>query len=96
MCGTCWFLETFVDSSGYSFRHNITALVTNECNGDEGEVCGMRSLDDTNDWDSNVNFNLCIDSGARDALFDDDPEIGLAVGRATRVSCDDWEGEVIE
>lgn len=96
VCGTCWFLETLEDDSGQPFRRNITAIVNEECGGEPDEVCGMETLDDVNPWDGNVNFNLCTDSGARDALFDEDSEIGLAWGRVTRVSCDEWEGDKIE
>lgn len=96
MCGTCWLLETEEDASGNVLRRNITAIVNNSCSGDEGDICGMRSLDDLNDWDAVVNFNLCIDSGARDGLFGRNKETGLAFGRVTRVSCDDWDGEKVD
>lgn len=56
----------------------------------------METLEDQNPWDGNVNFNLCTDSGARDALFDEGSDRGLAMGRVTRVSCDGWDGEIID
>lgn len=60
-------------------------------------MCGQKSIDDLNDYDTQVNFNLCFDSGAADALFDGDTDIGLAIGSATRVSCEDeWEGKTTE
>lgn len=93
MCGTCWLLETEEDASGNVLRRNITAIVNNSCSGEEGDICGMRSLDDLNDWDAVVNFNLCIDSGARDGLFGKNSDVGLAVGKVTRVDCDEWDGE---
>lgn len=95
-CGTCWFLETFVDATGRTFKSNITAMVNEVCPAsNDGGICAQKNLHGSlNSWGAQVNFNLCIDSGASDGLFGPDSDFGLAVGRATRVDCKDWEGKV--
>ena len=40
---------------------------------------------------ANVNFDTCIDDGASAALFGSSG-VGLALGSATQVSCNQWSG----
>ena len=54
----------------------------------------MSSLSDTNSYGANINFDLCIDSGASSALFGSDG-IGLGIGTAVEVSCSEWSGTVV-
>lgn len=93
-CGTCWFLETFRDASGNELKNNITVIVNDLCPATTGGVCRQTSLTDLNSWDTQVDFNLCTDSGASDAMFGANSGIGLAVGRATRVDCKSWSGQI--
>lgn len=51
----------------------------------------MASLSDTNSYGANVNFDLCIDSGASEAVFGSN-DIGLAQGTAEEVDCSQWTG----
>lgn len=61
------------------------------------DMCGRKSINDLNDYDTRVNFNLCFDSGAADELLDGDIDIGLAMGSATLVSWEEqWEGRVTQ
>ncbi|CAD0085344.1 unnamed protein product [Aureobasidium vineae] len=51
-------------------------------------------LSGTNQYGANLNFDLCIDSGASAALFGSSG-VGLAVGSAEQVDCGQWSGEVV-
>ncbi|KZP19157.1 glycoside hydrolase family 45 protein [Athelia psychrophila] len=48
----------------------------------------------TNQYGAEVNFNLCIDSGAS-AVFLGPSGVGLAVGTATSVDCSVWSGSIV-
>lgn len=54
----------------------------------------MKTLSDTNSYGANVNFDLCIDSGASKAVFGGD-DIGLAQGTAEEVDCSQWSGKQV-
>lgn len=57
-------------------------------------LCAQNGLSGTNQYGANVNFDLCIDSGAAGALFGNSG-VGLAVGTATAVSCSQWSGSKV-
>ena len=54
------------------------------CPTDENPLCAQNGLSGINQYGANVNFDLCSDSGAEAAFFDNDINkgIGLAVGTA--------------
>ncbi|KAI9737161.1 MAG: hypothetical protein M1834_000754 [Cirrosporium novae-zelandiae] len=92
-CGTCWKLVGETDSSGNTLSNAPTSIVikvNNLCPADGNTICSMSSLSDTNSYGANVNFDLCMDSGASDAFFPSG--VGLAVGNATKVDCSQWSG----
>ncbi|KAK3669158.1 hypothetical protein LTR78_010964 [Recurvomyces mirabilis] len=77
-CGTCWYLV--------SGSHSVTVKVNNLCPaGNDNALCSQSSLSATNLEGANVHFDLCSDSGAAWAFFENGP--GLLVGTATKVSC---------
>ncbi|KAK4182147.1 RlpA-like double-psi beta-barrel-protein domain-containing protein-containing protein, partial [Podospora australis] len=84
-CGTCWRLDT-ADCSGLGLK-SITVVVNNLCPAAGNPLCGQRDLKHTNQYGAEVNFNLCIDSGAASALFAKSG-LGLTTGTATSVDCD--------
>lgn len=57
-------------------------------------LCSQNGLSGTNQYGANLNFDLCIDSGASKALFGNSG-VGLAVGSAVQVSCSQWNGKVV-
>lgn len=96
-CGTCWQLTIETDSSGNSVANagkSIVVQVTNLCPADGNPLCSQNGLSGTNQYGANLNFDLCIDSGASSALFGSDG-IGLGVGTAVEVSCNGWSGTVV-
>ncbi|KAI9150624.1 hypothetical protein HJFPF1_10399 [Paramyrothecium foliicola] len=95
-CGTCWRLDAEFDASDRVLNKTIVVMVNNICPAQGNPICGQRTLQEENEWGGVVDFNLCSDSGAADALFGRGSGIGLAVGRATRVDCDEWEGSTVE
>jgi hypothetical protein len=70
-------------------------MVNDLCPVEGNKICSQSSLTDTNDYGANVNFDLCRDSGAADALFDD-LDIGVAVGTAQEVDCSQWSGSILQ
>ncbi|KII85274.1 glycoside hydrolase family 45 protein, partial [Plicaturopsis crispa FD-325 SS-3] len=92
-CGGCWSLTGKTDSSGnaLSAPKTIVVKVTNLCPAAGNPLCAMGSTSDTNQYGANVNFDLCIDSGASDAFLSPSG-VGLAVGTATKVDCSEWSG----
>lgn len=60
-CDQCWELT--------SGTRSIIVFVNNLCPGDSNPICSMSTLHDTNEKNMNVNFDLCDDSGAREALL---------------------------
>ncbi|KAH0280771.1 glycoside hydrolase family 45 protein, partial [Aureobasidium melanogenum] len=95
-CGTCWKLTASTDSSGNkkSFGGPIVVQVTNLCPADSNPLCAQNGLSGTNQYGANLNFDLCIDSGASAALFGS-TGVGLAVGTAEQVDCSEWSGQVV-
>ncbi|KAF1973276.1 hypothetical protein BU23DRAFT_464816, partial [Bimuria novae-zelandiae CBS 107.79] len=95
-CGTCWKLTARTDSSGNTFSNagmNIVVQVTNLCPADGNPPCAQNGPSDSNQYRANLNFDLCIESGAPGALFGDSG-VGLAVGSAEQVDCSEWSGTV--
>lgn len=75
-------------------NETITVVVNEICPAENNPICGQQSLDDVNGYNAQVDFNLCRDSGASDALFGgEDSGIGLAFGFARRIPCGQWDGE---
>ncbi|CAC9887846.1 unnamed protein product [Aureobasidium pullulans] len=95
-CGTCWKLTASTDSSGnsLSFGAPIVVQVTNLCPAESNPLCAQNGLTGTNQYGANLNFDLCIDSGASAALFGS-TGVGLAVGSAEQVDCSSWSGKVV-
>jgi hypothetical protein len=95
-CGTCWRITGQTDSSGRPLSNAGTSIivkVNNLCPRDGNPLCSQQSLTDTNQYGGNVNFDLCQDSGARQAFFGNSG-VGLAVGTAQQVDCALWSGTV--
>ena len=96
-CGTCWQLTAETDSSGNALSNagnSIVVMVNNLCPADGNPLCAQSTLQDTNQYGANVNFDLCRDSGASAALFGDSG-VGLAVGTAVQVDCSAYSGTVV-
>lgn len=93
-CGSCWRLDASESAERVRMNSSIVVMVNHLCPAKNNPVCGQKTLEDTNQYGSQVDFNLCTDSKASEALFI--PGSGLAVGNATKVSCDGlWNGQVI-
>jgi hypothetical protein len=71
-------------------KHLLTTSVKT-ANGNP--LCSQNGLGGTNQYGANLNFDLCIDSGASKALFGNSG-VGLAVGTAEQVSCSQWQGQI--
>ena len=95
VCGTCWRLDAEVDSSDRILNKTIVVMVNNICPAQGNPLCSQPTLHDKNEWGAAVDFNLCSDSGAADELFGRGTGVGLAVGKATRVDCKEWNGEIV-
>ncbi|OAG03681.1 uncharacterized protein CC84DRAFT_1260793 [Paraphaeosphaeria sporulosa] len=96
-CGTCWKLTVQTDSSGNDLSNagnSIVVQVTNLCPASGNPLCAQNGLTGTNQYGANLNFDLCIDSGASKALFGNSG-VGLAVGSAVQVDCNQWSGKVV-
>ena len=96
-CGTCWQLTAETDSSGNALSNagnSIVVMVNNLCPADGNPLCAQSTLQDTNQYGANVNFDLCRDSGASAALFGSSG-VGLAVGTAVQVDCSAYSGTVV-
>jgi len=96
-CGTCWKLTAETDSSGNAVSNagnSIVVQVTNLCPASGNPLCAQSGLTGTNQYGANLNFDLCIDSGASAALFGSSG-VELAVGTAVEVSCSSWSGTVV-
>jgi len=98
-CGTCWQLTIETDSNGDKVANagkSIVVQVTNLCPADGNPLCAQNGLSGTNQYGANLNFDLCIDSGASSALFSGAGSgVGLGVGSAEQVSCSEWSGTVV-
>jgi hypothetical protein len=96
-CGTCWKLTAQTDSSGNKLSNagnSIVVQVTNLCPASGNPLCSQNGLGGTNQYGANLNFDLCLNSGANTALFGNSG-VGLAVGSAVQVSCSQWSGTVV-
>ncbi|KAF2153626.1 glycoside hydrolase family 45 protein [Myriangium duriaei CBS 260.36] len=96
-CGLCYKLTAETDSSGNKLSNagnSIVIKVTNLCPAQGNPLCAQNGLTGTNQYGANVNFDLCINSGASAALFGNSG-VGLAVGTAQAVSCSEWSGTVV-
>ncbi|KAI4848629.1 hypothetical protein E4T44_03823 [Aureobasidium sp. EXF-8845] len=96
-CGTCWKLTAQTDSSGSKLSNagnSIVVQVTNLCPASGNPLCAQNGLGGTNQYGANLNFDLCLNSGANTALFGNSG-VGLAVGTAVQVSCSQWSGTVV-
>ncbi|CAD6566016.1 MAG: hypothetical protein ASARMPREDX12_007507 [Alectoria sarmentosa] len=97
-CGTCWQLDPVSNPNAADTTATVAGLnpivvmVNNLCPASSNEKdCGQATLQDTNFAGANVNFDLCKDDGAANALFGSSG-IGMAFGKATEVSCTLWTG----
>ncbi|KAF2761397.1 hypothetical protein EJ05DRAFT_483767 [Pseudovirgaria hyperparasitica] len=93
-CGACYRLTAQKDSSGNTLRNagtSIVVMVNNLCPASGNPLCSQNGLSGQNQYGANVNFDLCIDSGAAGALFGDSG-VGLATGSAEEVDCSQWSG----
>ncbi|KAG9755348.1 hypothetical protein KCU73_g5462, partial [Aureobasidium melanogenum] len=68
--------------------------ITNLCPASGNPLCSQNGLTGTNQYGANLDFDLCINSGANTALFGNSG-VGLAVGTAVQVSCSEWTGTVV-
>ncbi|KZP17925.1 glycoside hydrolase family 45 protein [Athelia psychrophila] len=96
-CGGCWQLTGKTDSSGNALSNpkTIVVKVTNLCPASGNPLCAQSGLGgSTNQYGAEVNFDLCIDSGAS-AAFLGPSGVGLAVGTATSVDCSAWSGTIV-
>lgn len=96
-CGTCWKLTAETDSSGNKLSNagnSIVVQITNLCPAQGNPLCSQNGLTGTNQYGANLNFDLCLNSGANTALFGNSG-VGLAVGTAVQVSCSQWTGTVV-
>ncbi|KAH7305885.1 hypothetical protein B0I35DRAFT_483640 [Stachybotrys elegans] len=91
-CGTCWRLEPHSSDEGQRMNSRIVVMINEMCPALGYPICGQRDSTATNMYGAQVNFNLCVDTGAWDAFAGRNSGIGLAMGNVTRVSCDEWEG----
>lgn len=92
-CGGCWKITGEKDSGGNTLSNpkTIVIKVTNLCPANGNPLCSQSSLTSTNQYGAEVNFDLCIDSGASGAFLSPSG-VGLAVGTATAVDCSEWSG----
>ena len=67
-------------------------MINNLCPAEGNPLCAQSSANDTNQYGSQIDINLCNDSGANAAFFGDDG-VGLALGNATQVDCSEWQGQ---
>ncbi|KAK3679536.1 hypothetical protein LTR78_001097 [Recurvomyces mirabilis] len=96
-CGTCWKLTIETNSSGQKVSNagnSIVVKVTNLCPAQGNPLCAQNGLSGTNQYGANLNFDTCIDSGASKALFGSSG-VGLGVGTAVEVNCNQWSGTVV-
>jgi hypothetical protein len=90
-------LTAQTDSSGHALSNagnTIVVQITNLCPADGNPLCSQNGLTGTNQYGANLNFDLCLNSGANTALFGNSG-VGLAVGTAVQVSCSQWSGTVV-
>ena len=95
-CGTCWRLTGQTDSSGNKLSNagnSIVVMVNNLCPAQGNPLCSQSGLTGTNQYGTNVNFDLCSDSGAQAAFFGNNG-VGLALGTAEQVDCSAWNGVI--
>lgn len=88
-CGTCWQLKVNKDGDGLpvNLASAIVVVAVNNCPATPGnDNCIMKNLEDTNVHGTNVNFNLCPDSGPSLGLFGS-LTTQLGIGTAIRVEC---------
>jgi len=96
-CGGCWQISGQTDSSGQplSSPQTIVIKVTNLCPADGNPLCSQPSLASANQYGAQINFDLCIDSGAAGAFLSPSG-VDLAVGMATQVDCSEWSGTQVD
>ncbi|KAK6431849.1 hypothetical protein LTR95_011982 [Oleoguttula sp. CCFEE 5521] len=97
-CGTCYQLTIQTDSSGKQVANHgnsIVVQVDNLCPSQGNPICSQSSKTSTNQYGAVVNFDLCLDSKANTALFQND-NIGLGVGTAIQVSCAGYAGSKVQ
>ena len=85
------------DSSGNKVSNagnSIVVQVTNLCPAQGNPLCAQSGLGGTNQYGANLNFDTCIDSKASAALFGSSG-VGLGLGTAEEVSCNQWTGTVV-
>jgi len=96
-CGTCWKLTIETDSSGNTVSNSgnsIVVKVTNLCPASGNPLCAQNGLSGTNQYGANLNFDTCIDSQASAALFGNSG-VGLGLGTAVEVNCNQWSGTIV-
>jgi hypothetical protein len=96
-CGTCWKLTAETNSGGGALSNagnSIVVQVTNLCPASGNPLCSQNGLGGTNQYGANLNFDLCIQSGANTALFGNSG-VGLAVGTAVQVDCSAHSGTIV-
>ncbi|KAL9112952.1 MAG: hypothetical protein Q9227_002816 [Pyrenula ochraceoflavens] len=96
-CGTCWKLTGQTDSNGAALANagnSIVVMVNNLCPADGNPLCSQSGMTGTNQYGANMNFDLCVDSGAKNAFFGSD-NTGLGVGTAEEVDCSEWTGSIV-
>ncbi|KAK8253807.1 hypothetical protein IWZ00DRAFT_568650 [Phyllosticta capitalensis] len=95
-CGTCWSVTVETDSSKNPLPggpKTITVVVDNLCPPGGNPICAQPDLKSTNQYGANVNFDLCQDSGAQEAIFGG-TGTGLGIGYAEKVDCSTWKGQL--
>ena len=96
-CGSCWKLTINTDSSGKTVSNagnSIVVKVTNLCPASGNPLCAQNGLSGTNQYGANLNFDTCIDSKASAALFGTSG-VGLGLGTAVEVNCNQWSGTIV-
>lgn len=69
-------------------------MINNLCPADGNPLCSQNGMSGTNQYGANVNFDLCRDSGASAALFQN-TGVGLGIGTAQQVNCNQYSGTVV-
>ncbi|KAJ9148849.1 hypothetical protein NKR23_g4742 [Pleurostoma richardsiae] len=92
-CGTCWKLDASTDTIGNKLPNasSIIIMVNNLCQAAGNTLCGQHNLSSTNQFGAQIAFDLCADTQAPEVLFGSS-DVALALGNATRVYCEEWQG----
>ncbi|KAI9149161.1 hypothetical protein HJFPF1_11209 [Paramyrothecium foliicola] len=91
-CGTCWRLYGKVDGGQKALNRTIVVKVNEMCPAEGYPICGQKDLRSVNQFKAQVNFNLCVDTGAADGLFGFNTGVDFATGTVERVDCKEWKG----